>query len=368
MYKKKTEVKENNINELVEQIENKKPKKEKEEVWFDSGLTRLNLSLSDHPERSFLGGSIVNIAGHKQTGKTQLNLMILAKAIYSGMDYDFIFDDAEAALNFDISCNFGSETKKKLGIKSINDTDNLCSKTVEDLERNLIKQIYKKKPFIYAMDSLDCLPCDAEIKRHSDKKYLAGKELDGSYNMERAKLIGTTFKLVNKAIKETNSLFIINSQARDNVGFGFTKDTRSGGRAIDFYISYMIWLKVKKTLKEKNLKTGKNIQFSITKNRNNSQYFERVGGKLRDGEFTVLDEIGIDNVGTNCQYLIERDYWKKDGKKYAINDFNDPTTRSGEDIPKWIEENDHEEKLKQICYDEWIKTEESVIQGRKPNF
>ena len=363
MPKKKTD-----IEKLADQIENKKQKKEKPEIWFDSGLTRLNMSLSDHPGRAFIGGSIVNIAGHKQTGKTQLDLMILARAIYSGMDYDFIYDDAEAALNFDISGNFGSLTKEKLEIKSIDDSKNPCSKTVEDLERNLIKQIEKKKPFIYAMDSLDCLPSQAEVNRHNDKKYLEGKEIDSSYNMERAKLIGTTFKLINKAVKETNSLFIINSQARDNVGFGFTKDTRSGGRAIDFYISYMIWLKAKKSIKEKDLKIGKNIVFSITKNRNKSQYFERVGGKLRDGEFIVLDEIGLDNVGTNCHYLIENGYWKKEGKKYSINDFGDPTSQWEKDIPKWIEENEHEEKLKQICYNEWIKTEESVIQGRKPNF
>ena len=370
--KKKTD-----IQDLADQIENKKPKKEKEEIWFSSGIDILNMSLSDHHDRAFIGGSIVNIAGHKQTGKTQLDLMILAKAIHSGIDYDFIYDDAEAALNFDISGNFGSLTKEKLEIKSIDDPNNPCSKTVEDLERNLLRQINKGKPFIYAMDSLDCLPSDAEVKRHNDKKYLEGKEIESSYNMERAKLLGTTFKLVNKAIKETNSLFIINSQARDNIGFGRTKDTRSGGRAIDFYISYLIWLKVKKTIKEKDLKIGKNIQFSITKNRNKSQYFEKVGGKLRDGEFIVLDEIGIDNVGTNCQYLTENGYWKKEGKKYSINDFDDPTTQRGKEcgkirfahvIPKWIEEWGYEEKLKQICYNEWIKIEESVMQYRKPNF
>jgi RecA/RadA recombinase len=353
--------------DIADQIENKKPKKEKPEIWFDSGITRLNLSLSDHPDRAFMGGSIVNIAGHKQTGKTQLDLMVLAKAIYSGLDYDFIYDDAEAALTFDISGNFGTLTKEKLEIKSIENEKNSCSHSIEDLGRNLIKKINNGKPFIYAIDSLDCLPSDAEIKRHNNKKFLNGAEIEGSYGMERAKALGAIFRLVNKELKETNSLLIINSQARDNVGFGFTKDTRSGGRAIDFYISYMLWLKVLKTKKEKDLKIGKNIQFSITKNRNKSQYFEKIGGKLRDGEFIVLDEIGIDNTGTNCQFLISN-YWKKEGKKYQINDFDDPTTKWEKDIPLWIEENNYEERLKQLCYNEWIKIEESVLQNRKSNF
>jgi len=152
------------------------------------------------------------------------------------------------------------------------------------------------------------------------------------------------------------------SQTRDNIGFGatFKPKVRSGGKALDFYSSSIIWLSRLSQIKERDRKVGTNIGFKVSKNKNN--------GKLRDGKITLLNELGIDDVGSMCDYLVDENHWLKEGKKVVIKDFDDPTSMFQKHIPAYIEDNNYTTKLKELCEATWLNVEESLNTGRKRRF
>jgi hypothetical protein len=100
---------------------------------------------------------------------------------------------------------------------------------------------------------------------------------------------------------------IVVSQTRDNLGFGFDKKTRSGGKALRFYATLEIWSSIagtiKKTVRNEELQLGIKCQLEIKKN--------RLNGKLRSVEIPILHSYGIDDLGSCVDYLVDRKHWSK---------------------------------------------------------
>src|SRR5206468_8961680 len=104
---------------------------------------------------------------------------------------------------------------------------------------------------------------DAEQKREID---------DGSYGANKAKKMGELFRRLVADLEEANVLLIVVSQLRDKIGVMFgEKQTRTGGRALDFYASHIVWLaeigKIKKTIQKVERVIGVNVRARVKKNK-----------------------------------------------------------------------------------------------------
>lgn len=323
-------------------------------LLIPSGSTLLNLACSDNYRGAYGIGKVINIIGDSSSGKSFLALSCLAECsmIKSFDGYDLYYDDAEDALEFDIKKLFGEKLSNRLILSSNSDT-------IEDFYGNIIKVIKKDKPFIYILDSLDSVSSVDEQKRA--EVYSSGKIPDGSYKMDKPKLVSEILRVITRDIKQKKALVTIVSQTRDNIGYGamFKPKVRSGGKALEFYSCHTMWLAVKSRIKEKNREVGVITQAKITKN--------KLTGKRRTVEFPINYFYGVDNIAANINFLIEENYWRKEGKsKIIAKDFKlEGTTRK---LLIEIEERNLEKELDLIVADVWKNIENSIQPSRKEKY
>lgn len=235
-------------------------------------------------------GRCINIVGDKSAGKTLLAMEICANFIRSYPDGWCRYGEAEAA--------FDKPYAGALGIpidKIIFNPDDQPLETVEDLYDDLVDHMdrFKDRPGLYIIDSLDALSDAAEMDRDFD---------EGSYGGAKPKAIGKLFRMLINRMEKQRVLFVVVSQIRDklNVTFGETK-TRSGGRALDFYASQIMWLaeisKEKKTINGIDRIVGVNVEAYVKKN--------KVGLPFRRARYPVLFGYGVDDLTAGVQWLID---------------------------------------------------------------
>ncbi len=325
-----------------------------DERLIPTGATLLNLALSSTPSGGYPIGKVVNLIGDSSSGKTFLALTALAEMANKKVfdDYRLIFDDAEAALEFNIKKLFG----KKLDDRLENDEDD-CSDTIQDFYGNVLNAIEDGEPFVYVLDSFDSLTSTEEQDRADG--YAKKKEVKGSYKTEKPRMMSEILRVIARKIKKSNGLLIIISQTRDNIGITFgSKKTRSGGKALKFYSCHEIWLAVRRHKKKKDLEIGVDVIAKISKN--------KLTGKLRKIEFPIYYEIGVDNITSCINYLIEVKHWKKKGSTITAKEFDVATSTSK--LVAHIEKNNLELRLSRITATVWNGIEDELKLNRKSKY
>ncbi len=167
--------------------------------------------------------------------------------------------------------------------------------TVEDFERDLSSFIEKqgKKPGIYVLDSLDALSDEAEMEREIG---------EATYGGNKAKALSTMFRKITRRLEKSNVLLVVISQVRDNIGAMFgEKHKRSGGKALDFYASQIMWLAhiktLKKTINAVERPVGVVIKANVKKN--------KVGMPFRQCEFSFMFGYGVEDLSASISWLKE---------------------------------------------------------------
>lgn len=257
-------------------------------------------------------GRMSNIVGDKSTGKTLLAIEACANFHQQYPNGRIIYLEAEAAFDEDYASALGMPVEKIEFIGS-DFKDYTIESWFEHLEVT-IQQVYKtQQPTLYIVDSLDALSDRAEKDREIDK---------GTYGANKPKLIGQLFRRTVKDMEKTKIHLMIISQVRDNIGvsFGETK-TRTGGKAMDFYASQILWLaqlkKLDKTIKKIKRVYGIQVRAQCKKN--------KVSLPFRETEFPIIFGYGIDDVEAMLAWLDTIDFdvsrWDiyKEGKSSAAN-------------------------------------------------
>jgi len=349
----------------------KKEEPKDECTWIDpynlipSGSTVLNCALSDHYQGGYQVGTIINTVGDSGTGKTLLALNCLAEMTLHKRfdDYRFIFDDIEAALAGNIKQMFGSEVAERIELTT-------RSSTIQDLYINLLKAIKEGQPFVYIPDSLDALTSKEEQARAN--KMLTGKEKKeetgekkketGSYKMEKAKLISEILRVITREIKDKEAFVNVISQTRDNIGWGFTDKTRSGGKGLKFYCYHEMWVSSAKPITKggDKIKIGSNSQIQISKN--------KLTFKKRNIEIPIYDHFGIDDVGSCVDFLVSQKVWSKPVKSTTITAEHFGWEGTRESIIKRVEHHDREQELRQLVGLAWCNKEDSLVLNRKKRY
>lgn len=364
---------------LVEQIESRTEESingEEKESLFEmasSGSDLFDLVLGG----GFPYGKIINIVGDRSTGKTLLSSEVIAQARKRYAELvKWVYDDAESGYSFD---------SKKLYGFDIFTEDQDSSYTLEEFEVALDVQmdlLRRGERLIYVLDCLDALTSEEEITRYAKrKKQLAAemekeeeesdddssdseeegspkkeKKVKGTYGMEKQKKLSEFFRLLRKRINDKKCLLIIISQVRTNIGVMFgPKHVRTGGKALDFYASQIIWLAETEKHVKKGRTTGVTIKAKTTKN--------KVGLPFRECFINILFDYGVDNISTNIDFLYDR---RTDaGKEKESKRLNwDGELFTPKALIMHIEKNNLEAELTRRVKEKWDALEDSISQTK----
>lgn len=238
-------------------------------------------------------GRIVNVVGDKSTGKTLLAIEAAANFIRTFPDGIVYYDDAEAA--------FDEPYAEIMGLP-VSSVTMLASDLVEDFNKQLDAAVTHAnktgKRALYVLDSIDSLSDLAEQGREFEK---------GSFGT-KAKQVSELFRRQKRKLRDAGVTLLIISQVRDNIGVTFgRKHKRSGGKALDFYASQVLWLSEKKKLER--TRNGVKRPYGVLiigKCEKN-----KVGLPFRRCEFPVVFYYGLDDVESMRLWLLENNYKQK---------------------------------------------------------
>jgi len=328
----------------------------KAEISLSSPM--FNLMCSDHSNVGGSMGTFVNIVGDKATGKTFVAMTIFADAHHNPKldGYTFIHDNVEDINLFDMEYLFGPGVEERIQEPS----HDRRSSTVQDFQRNLLAAV-EEGPCIYILDSFDALK-DADEDGKWRKK-ISGQKTPGTYGMGKAKSMSEMFRNLHELISDTNSLLVIISQTRANIGDMFEPRTRSGGAALDFYAALIIWLHQAGKIKKKERQIGSRVKARCKKN--------KITGKIRDCRFDIYYDYGIDSIGSCVDFLFT-DHWtttRKAKTSPLVADAEELDIVGTRDkIIRHVEENDLEDVLFKIAETAWLTVEESLRLNRKRKY
>lgn len=231
-------------------------------------------------------GRIVNIVGDRSTSKTLLAIEATANFAHHFRKGDIYYVETESAFDKAYAENLGMPMRRVDFLPNID--------TIEDFFEALMEVLRHRdrgRPGIIILDSLDALTDRAEAGRRID---------EGTFGAAKAKMMSQLFRRLIRKLEDHNCLVIIISQTRDNINATFgRKYSRSGGRALDFYASQIIYLAHIKTLRRVVNKTdravGVIIKAKVEKN--------KIGTPFREAQFQVRFGYGIDDVAACAQFL-----------------------------------------------------------------
>lgn len=236
-----------------------------------------------------LGGGwserIVNVVGDKSTGKTLLACELSANYLQKYPDATVWYREVEAAFDEDYVAGMGIPASRF-------DRGENCY-SVEDVFEDLTARIKANQRGLFVIDSLDALSDRAELARGMD---------EGTYGTEKARKLSQLFRRLVQGLSKSHIMVLVVSQVRDKIGVQFgERYSRTGGRALDFYASQVLWLSQIKTLKRSvngvERPVGIQVRAKVKKN--------KVGPPFRECDFPVLFGYGVEDVVAGVEWLKE---------------------------------------------------------------
>jgi len=337
---------------------------------LSTGSTLLNLACSDLPDVGFLKGGYYYLVGDSTSGKTWLSLTCFAEAAaheaFKG--YRFIFDDVENGALMDLEHYFGKAAAARIEPPSWKGSTPVFSSTVESLYFHLSDLIEAGRPFIYVLDSQDSLTSVSSSKKFKEQQKATeeGEKSAGSFGDGKAKYHSEHLRHVLAGLRKMGSILIIIGQTRDNLGFGFEKKTRSGGKALRFYAHLEIWTsvfkKITKLVRGKPRTVGVRCLAEVKKNRVTGKI-----GKDRSVEIPIYYGLGIDDVGSCVDYLVAEGHWEKKEKTTIIAK-EILFEGSRRELIRYIEEEELEGKVRKITGVVWKAVEAECSPNRKMRY
>lgn len=360
------------INEILEESIEPEVSDPSKLMFVPTGSTLLNCAISDRADGGWPCGRFCTITGDSSSGKTLMAITAFAEAANDPRfdDYLLIYDDAEAANTFDIERMFGKKLAARIRPPRIlkdGDEGYANSNTVEDFYANVWRLLQEGKPFIYILDSVDALTTKSEKSRADEytKAQEDGKEVKGSYKMDKPKLLSEILQTIVAELSTTNSLLLSISQTRDNIDprtSMFNPKTRSGGRALKFYATVEAWLAHRENLKNSkyNVKIGDRSTVKISKN--------KVTGKQRDVNMTIYYSYGIDDIAECVKYLETVGVFEKSGRTLKTAEWFGEDMTADRLITYIDLEKERYETLKKLVETTWNEIESELTTSRKPRY
>jgi recombination protein RecA len=319
---------------------------DKDLEFFSSGCGLIDEALGG----GWVLGRVSNVVGDRSSGKTLLAMESSANFALAYPDGAIRYAESEEA--------FDPPYAEALGIPMDRielNADGAPMNTVEDWHADLDRWLdgLKGRPGLYIIDSLDALSDSAEMERGFE---------EGSFGGTKPKQIGKLFRTLIDKISSHRAHLMVISQLRDKLGvtFGETK-TRSGGKALDYYATHIMWLaeksKIKRKIGEIERIVGVDVQAYVKKN--------KIGLPFRKADYSVLFGYGVDDLMAMASWAFEmqRDDlmkelgFSKSGYKVRVTNIRNKGGQEARDL---------REALRKLVRQEWAKIEtEFLPQSRK---
>jgi recombination protein RecA len=251
-----------------------------EQKFFSSGCALLDCVLGGGWAR----GKVINVVGDRSSGKTLLAIEASANYVRVTPAGRVKYIEGEDAFDPEYARSVGFPEH---GVDFVSDV-----RTVEQLFMHIDDAAKSKEETLVIVDSLDSLSDAAELKRDLG---------EASYGAAKSKILSEGFRRYIADMGAANLTLFVISQIRDNMNaMAFAKKTqRSGGRALDFYASQVLWLyetgKIKKTVSGIERAIGMNVKARCEKN--------KVGWPWRECEIPILYGYGVDDIKAALEWL-----------------------------------------------------------------
>lgn len=295
-------------------------------------------------------GRVANIVGDKSVGKSLLAIEACANFAAIEPKGKIFYREAEAAFDEPYAAGLGLPVKRvDFGPEGLGTVWDTVEDIFEDLDGKLEECKKLGVPGLYIIDSLDALSSRVELER---------KPGEATFGLEKQKLLGKLFRQLTRRIKSADVCVLIISQVRDKIGVVFgEKHTRSGGKALDFYASQILWLshlqKLTRTVGGIKRATGVRIKAQCKKN--------KVSLPFRECEFSIRFNFGIEDEVAAVAWLQEVKALDKLGIKekevdtYITNlEQLEPTARL-----------EFQRKLQGVVFSTWKEIEQRFAPMRK---
>ena len=312
----------------------KAPEPTRSVKFVSSGSTLLDLVLGG----GWAQGRVINLVGDKSAGKTLLAIEGMINFAQKTDVRRIHYEEAESAFDEDYARMLGMPD----GISRGSDV-----RTVEDLERSVLAWLDKlagDAPALYVLDSLDALSDEAELGRDIG---------EGSFGGAKAKKLSELFRKHIALFEKKNCTFLVISQLRDNIGVMFgEKHKRSGGRALDFYSSQIVWLselrKLDRTISKVKRVYGVEIKARTKKN--------KVGPPFREADMSILFNYGVDDEESMLAWLVKHGALATEESDKEIRKGIDDVRRAGDRA----EIAAYSQMLRTLVSDKWAEIEEAL--------
>jgi recombination protein RecA len=271
--------------------------------WISTGSSLLDLAISNRANGGLPIGRITEITGMEASGKSLVAAQLLANTQKKGGLAVYI--DTENAMNEKFLTAIGMDISKMLYIQL---------ETVEDIFEVIeniilkVKESDKNRLVSIAVDSVAAATTKIEQSQDYDKE---------GWATSKAIILSKGMRKITQLIGRERVCLIFTNQLREKLGVMFgDKYTTSGGKAIQFHASCRLRLKavgqIKALVNGKEQVIGIKTKAKVVKN--------RMGPPLREAEFNIYFESGIDDYGGWLQVLKDYDLVKQGGSWYTYID------------------------------------------------
>lgn len=241
--------------------------------FFSSGCQLLDCVLGG----GWALGKVANLVGDKSTGKTLLAIEACANFVRAFPTGRIKYIEAESAFDPAYAHTIGLPDSNLDLVQDIRTIEGVW-KAIEDACGS------GDSEQLVVVDSLDALSDEAEMERDIG---------EATYGMAKAKALSEGFRKNVATMAGANMTLMVISQIRDRISIGHGKTVkRSGGHALDFYCSQVLWLyeqgKIKKTINKIERPIGVEVLAKCEKN--------KVGWPWRECTMPIMYGYGIDDV------------------------------------------------------------------------
>lgn len=329
-------------------------------VYLRTGTTLIDLMLAGNKgELGVLAGTVLGLSGDKSAGKTSFIMDMIANAHYElGDKFKWHYDDVERGNTYSKEqCEdiygFDLLAPKKFCGKVLG-----RSHTIEELDGNVglfADDVAEDELGVYVCDSVDGLSSNekeaaAEKRKNQIKKNLAVKD-DGTYGAEIAKFFSQQFfKTKVSVLEEKRITAILVNQVRPNMNASMfeKKEKISSGKAQEFFWTNQVHLKPVKLIFKNGLQVGAIIMAHAQKSKSPRP--------CRTVYYTYYSNYGIDNIGSNIDYLF--DMFATEGeKRFELIDKpiiwdKGEEEENTDNVKTWLTENEYIDEYKKFAREE----------------
>ena len=233
---------------------------------------------------------IANVVGDQASGKTLLAIEAMSNFHRQFPSGKMFYRESEAAFDERYAAALG------MPVDRVEFVEPDAFVTVEDFYEDLKQCVEvcasRDVPGFYVVDSLDALSSRDELDRKFD---------EGSYETKKAKQMGKLFRMSTATIAKVRMHVMIVSQTRDKIGISFAgpQKTRSGGRALDFYASQILWLSQREKVSESKDGTKRVVGVQVRAQMKKS----KIALPYRECDFIIRFGHGIDSLSSSLDWL-----------------------------------------------------------------